>query len=334
MNRKQRMKLKKICLYIFLLFILLINEPFAQKKFLFDATKAETAGNADWVICAVNGSIPRSPAPDQSTITQYTLETYWTGALSSWGIDLVKLGYKVESLPPNTQITYGDVSNPQDLSNYDVFIIDEPNSPFNDFEKTAILYFVKNGGGLFMISDHNQSDRNNDGWDSPKIWNDLMTNNSVKSNPFGISIDLISFNDASTNVLNGSSDPLLNGPTGNVTNIKISAGTTFTLFPSLNSSVKGVIWKSGVVQNTNSVLCGYASFGSGKVVFIGDSSPADDGTGQAGNSLYPGWLGVANGDHRRLHLNASIWLAKKNVTSVFDEIDHPDFALSQNYPNP
>ncbi len=30
-------------------------------------------------------------------------------------------------------------------------------------EKTAVMKFVQNGGGLFLISDHTGTDRNNDG---------------------------------------------------------------------------------------------------------------------------------------------------------------------------
>jgi hypothetical protein len=55
-------------------------------------------------------------------------------------------------LPPGKAITYGNTSNPQDLSNYDVYIIVEPNIKYTTAEKTAILSFVQNGGGLFMIS--------------------------------------------------------------------------------------------------------------------------------------------------------------------------------------
>jgi hypothetical protein len=77
-------------------------------------------------------------------------------------------------LPYNGNITYGDSSNSQDLSNYKVFIVVEPNIKFTASEKTAMLSFVANGGGLFIVSDHNISDRNNDGWDSPAIWNDFL----------------------------------------------------------------------------------------------------------------------------------------------------------------
>ena len=163
----------------------------SQVKILYDATKAETAGSADWVIDADahdlgyssgpailgggNESDPqRLPTPDQSTVTSSTVETYWEGALSAWGIDMVKKGYYVETLPYNGSITYGNTSNVQDLSNYKVFIVDEPNIRFTAVEDTAIMQFVRNGGGLFMISDHEGSDRNNDGYDSPHIWQLFM----------------------------------------------------------------------------------------------------------------------------------------------------------------
>jgi hypothetical protein len=68
-----------------------------------------------------------------------------------------------KTLPYNGKITYGDSSNVQDLSNYKVYIIDEPNLKFTTAEANAFVNFVNNGGGLFMISDHDISDRNGDG---------------------------------------------------------------------------------------------------------------------------------------------------------------------------
>lgn len=136
---------------------------------------------------ARDGGIKRFPTPSQLNITTNTSETYWNSANSAWGIALAKLGHSVEQLPPIKSITFGNLSNEQDLNNYDLFIVAEPNIRYTSSEKTAILNFVNNGGGLFMISDHTRSVRNNDGYDSPAIWNDLMSNNNVSSNPFGVS---------------------------------------------------------------------------------------------------------------------------------------------------
>ena len=277
------------------------------KKFLFDASHAETAGNADWVLDVDGGVVPRFPTPAASGITSSTPETYWTAALSAWGVSLVKLGNSVENLPVGTAITYGNTSNPQDLANYSVYVVDEPNTLFTATEKAAIVNFVKNGGGLFMISDHTISDRNNDGYDSPAIWNDLMTNNGVQANPFGFSIDLTNISETTSNVLASSTNPILNGSQGAVTQLKYSNGATIT--QTSGSAATPLIWRSTSAQGSTNIMCASSTYGTGRVVVVADSSPADDGTGSPGNTVYPGWTEIAS--HAKLHLNASLWLAKQ-----------------------
>lgn len=276
------------------------------KKFLFDATKAETAGNADWVLDA-DSSPQRFPTPAQSNVTATTTENFWRGGLSSWGIALAKLGHTVETLPSGTAITYGG-TGVQDLKNYDVFVVDEPNTRFTAAEKTAILNFVINGGGLFMISDHTISDRNNDGWDSPAIWNDLMSSNTVQTNPFGITITLNNISETTSNRLSATTNPILNGSQGTVTQLKYSNGATMSINTTANATAQGLIWRGSSSQGTSNIMCATATFGTGRVVMIGDSSPADDGTGASGDILYPGWTELTS--HSRLHMNASLWLAK------------------------
>lgn len=309
----------------------------AQNKILFDATKGETAGNADWVIDADNFNLgvgssgpyiggneanpQRFPNPLQATISASTSESYWTGALSYWGIDCVKKGYSVETLPWNGLITYGVASNPQDLSNYKAFIVDEPNILFTASQKTAIINFVANGGGLLMISDHDVSDRNGDGFDSPHIWNDLMESNTVATNPFGITFDYADFSGTYSNIANLPGDPILHGTTGNVTQVKWSGGTTMTLNTTQNSSVKGVLFKSGTSGLTN-VLCAYGTYGAGKVAAVGDSSITDDGTGDTGDVLYDGYITDANGNHQRLLMNITNWLMNSSLSnSSFDSVN-------------
>jgi hypothetical protein len=277
-----------------------------QKKFLFDAKHQETAGNADWVIDEDNSTPQRIPTPAQSTITSSTSLTYWTGALSSWGISLVKLGHYVETLPNSGTISYGNAANAQDLANFDVFVICEPNSVFSSAEKTAMLQFVQNGGSLLMISDHIVSDRNNDGWDSPQIWNDFMTNNSVQSNPFGFSMDATNISQTSSNIAPAGTSPVLTGSQGNVTSIQFSNGGTMTLSPASNPNVKGLVWQTGSTGNSG-VMCATSTFGNGRVFMLGDSSCPDDGSGAPNNLLFNGW-GTAS--HSKLLLNASLWCAK------------------------
>ena len=281
--------------------------PTGGKKFLFDASHAETAGNADWVLDVDNGVVPRYPTPAASGITASTPETYWTAAISAWGVALVKLGHTVEQLPTGTAISYGNTANPQDLANYSVFVVDEPNVIFSAAEKTAIMQFVQNGGGLFMITDHIISDRNNDGYDSPQIWNDLMTNNTVKTNPFGFSINSDNIVENSSNVRTGT-NPIMNGSQGLVSQLSFHNGATMTLNPTANTSVQGLVWRSTAGQGNNLAMAASSTFGTGRVMIIGDSSPADDGTGSPGNTVYNGW--GENVSTPRLHLNASLWLAK------------------------
>src|SRR5713226_5789647 len=80
-----------------------------QKTVLFDAAHAQTAGNADWTLDEDScGTAQRFPTPDQSGITSSTAETYWSGGFSAMGVDLVKKGFHVESLPVGARISYND----------------------------------------------------------------------------------------------------------------------------------------------------------------------------------------------------------------------------------
>ncbi|BAP29726.1 hydrolase [Chryseobacterium sp. StRB126] len=321
----------------------------AQIKVLFDATKAETAGNADWVIDADTHNLKfsstgadttgtesnpqRIPTLAQSGITAATSETYWQGALSNWGIDLVRQGYVVETLPYNGNITYGNSSNPQDLSNYKVFVVVEPNIRFTASEKTAMLNFVANGGGLFMVSDHTISDRNNDGWDSPAIWNDFFTSNSIVNDPFGISFNLNNVSLASSNFAPANVNPaILNGPLGAPSQMKFSNGATMNLNKNNNSSVQGLIFTTGSsTSGTTNVMFATSTYGNGKICALGDSSVPDDGTGDSNDALYNGYTGDANGNHRPLLVNAVVWLATSSSLGVRDLTMKKEAMI---YPNP
>jgi hypothetical protein len=265
-------------------------------RVLFDDTKAETAGNADWIIST---AMPDPTAQNASPSS----ESDWTGALSSWGVTLQQSGYAPQTLPPSGAITYGDSGNAQDLSNYTAFVLPEPNVLFTVAEKTAVLQFVHAGGGLFMISDHNGSDRNNDGADSVKVLNDLMGT----SDPFGFSIDVLDISSDNPNV-HGPYDQVLDGPFGAVSGTIIRDGTTATLHPADNSAVKGEVFRTGSsASGTTGAAVVTSTYGSGRVAYWGDSSTIDDGTGQSGNTLYDGWNDPAGSD-AALALNATAWL--------------------------
>ncbi len=316
------------------------------KKFLFDATKYENAGSADWQIDAdgtVNVPIytggttletaaQRFPTPSYTGITATTPETYWKGGMSAWAVELVKRGHLVETLPAGTAITYGNTSNPQDLSNYDVYLIIEPNKLFTASEKTAIMNFVNNGGGLMIITDHtaattagtdangyNPSDRDGDGYDSPRVVNDLMTNNGINNNnPFGFTVDFVDISEKpTTKVYTGSNtnaQKLLGGLAGTASKLAFYNGATATITPSTNTTVQGLFWRMSATLGGNSgVMALLSTYGNGRIVFVGDSSPSDDGTGDTGDNLFNGWSGDSPSgftSHPALHLNATLWLAK------------------------
>lgn len=302
--------------YILLVALALsLSSLFGQKKILFDNTKNETASNADWII---DDDQP-IPSPAQSGIAQNSAETYWQGALSSWGVEMVKRGYYVETLPSSGSITYNDASNSQDLSKYDIFVVCEPNNPFSSSEKKAMIDFVQNGGGLFIVSDHAVADRDGDGWDALEVWNDFFAS---YSNPFGFTVDVgsnVSL-DPATNVANLPSNDILHGPAGDVDGLAFYNGATFTIDKNANPTAVGLVYYNGYSNTgTTGVMAVCATYGNGRVVAVGDSSVPEDETAHDNSHTYPGWYqpynaGNATGDDGVFMTNATIWLGLSQST--------------------
>jgi Phosphoesterase family len=268
---------------------------------LFDNDHAETAGNADWVISSSQPDpLGENPNPQK--------ETDWTGGISSWGVALQKTGrYSLET--STSALTYGSTSNSLDLSHFNALVLPEPNSLFSSSEKTAILTFVHNGGGLFMIADHSGSDRNNDGADSLHVLNDLMNNSGVGNDPFGIQFDDKTISKDYPNVDPNPTDPILQGSFGSGTTSLIDDGTTETINTSDNPNVVGVIYTSGTSPAANiNVFFARSSYGTGRVIAMGDSSAIDDGTCAAGNTCYNGWSDPG-AQNNILFPNGTEWLA-------------------------
>ena len=304
----------------------------ANAQVLFDATKAEMAGNADWVIDADQHNLgvstaamgsgqigggtesnpQRLPTPGYGSITSSSPETTWAGALSAWGISLVKAGYKPETLSYNQRITYGDSSNAQDLSHYKMYVVCEPQILFTASEKKAILNYVADGGSLFMIADHTSSDRNNDGKDSLQVWNDMMTNNGIKANPFGISFNSDNVTPASPFADSSASNLRTHGAFGTVTNFSYSSGCTMTISSAANSAVTADVWSSSA-KSASSVMFATSSYGFGRIAAAGDSSPFDDGTGDPNDTLFNGWDTT---NDKQLIMNASSWLLNNPAAGV------------------
>ena len=326
---------------IILVFVCLAANAHAA-RFLFDADHAESGNNADWVIDADAHNISwlnsgtfttssgnesnaqRIPTPPASGITASTPETYWEGAISAWAVDLVKRGHSVETLPAGTTLTW-NTANSQDLTNYDVVVIDEPDILFATSEKQALLNFVSHGGGLFMISDHVGSVRttgSGTGTDAVHVWNDFLSNNGVTNNPFGIifRISGTGTDSSGNNTFNRSitGNPILNGLVGVATNMAYFDGNEFQIDNTKNPTATSQMWFGAQSDSNN--LCGLASlrYGSGRVVVCGDSSCIDDGTGDPGDSsLYDGYTTDAGGVQHIWILNSSEWLATPSAAPSF-----------------
>lgn len=275
---------------------------------LFDNAHAETAGNADWIISTSQPDpLAQNPNPQ--------VETDWTGGISAWGVALQKTGRY--SLKTNTSaLTYGNSSNALDLSHFNELVLPEPNTLFTSSEKTAILNFVRNGGGLFMIADHNGSDRNNDGSDSLHIFNDLMSNNGAGNDVFGIQFDVLNISSENPSNDTPKGDPVLNGPFGVATGSIIRNGTTETINPADNPNVHGIIYRnSSSNTGTTGVFVAGSQYGLGRILAQGDSSAIDDGTCLSGNTCFNGWNDPAAQDSI-LFPNGTEWLAAGSSTAT------------------
>lgn len=247
-------------------------------KILFDLTKREDAGNSDWRI---------------------------DGGYSDYASALRGMGYTVSALT-GTSITSTA------LSGAEVLVIPEPQNPFSDSERAAITAFVQNGGGVFMISDHRISDRDNDGWDSPEVFNgwDGSTPSSVSTAlqksldsdaVFGLGHSFASsYSDPVYTATPIASHPIIAGTTStsdNVSSAGVYVGTSINVLR--GSALMGANGKTYLAANT---------YGNGRVVAWGDSSTFSDGTYSDGStSQYKNWTNLSNAN---LGKNVIRWLAK------------------------
>ncbi len=262
-----------LILVMFVAFTGAANSIRPAVKVLFDNAHAETAGNADWTIY---------------------------GAYSDFADRLRSVGFIVESHEKSDGLLTYEL-----LKNYKVLVLPEPNSPFKDAEVDAILKFIENGGGVFLIGDHTGSDRNHDGWDSPKIFN--------------VFAPKLGFYFAKKWV---SQAPVAGGRVeGFITRGVYRVGAWGATWLEIKDSKRVKAWiffKFKKQGKKPYVITG--TYGKGRFAAIGDSSPFDDGTGAPGNHLHDGWQTY---DHPQLAENVVRWLAgeddpKGNVEKIMN----------------
>lgn len=224
---------------------------------LFDNTHAEMAGNADWVI---------------------------DGGFSDMADDLAANGYRV------AELSEGPITR-EILDRCAVFVLPEPNTPLSSEEVQALHSFVHDGGGLFLIGDHEGADRNNNGWDAVRIFNAFCTG-------YGFEFDEKWFNDA----------PMTGAIRSTAIGFEVNqvGGWSATSLTVLDASRAEGHMDVSARHGGNPFVVS-ATYGQGRVAAIGDSSPFDDGTGNPGNRLHDGYNALGY-DFPQLSLNILDWL--------------------------
>jgi hypothetical protein len=79
-------------------------------------------------------------------------------------------------------------------------------------------------------------------------------------------------------------------------------------------------------------MAAHAVYGNGRVFFVGDSSPVDDGSAAPGNSsIFDGWAEAAGGDSLLL-MNATLWATRRDAPVLAVEPLSPRMLAP--FPNP
>ena len=276
----------------------------AFKRVLFDDAHRERAGSADGVV-DVSGRHPFPSVPVN--------ETDWSGQASSFGKALVDTGhFTVEQLPPFSRFTF-DAGTAQDLSNYAVLVMVEPSAPLSDDEARALVDFVLAGGGLLMVADHAESDRDGNGWDSVGVFNDVFTKTA---SPFGFTVANITYaQSGAIDSLNGQhTENLVDGGhpvTAGVTRLGMHKGGLFTVTGAPATVLVNAVPPGTTGYETGSPYVVAAEPGLGRVVAVGDSAIVNDGTDSHGKSDpgFDSWH-AATEQNALLFVNAVEWLAR------------------------
>ncbi|MFZ2956086.1 MAG: hypothetical protein WA705_04245 [Candidatus Ozemobacteraceae bacterium] len=230
-------------------------------KVLYDDTHGQTAGNADWIM---------------------------TGAYSDMCDMLKAQGFTLESLKA---VDPKGRMNSELLANYRGLILAEPNNSYAPEEQTAIVAWVQNGGGAFLIGDHGGADRDNDGVDAVKALNAFCPH-------FGFEFKGDFFYEAPLTGPANSTHPVMFG----VRAVGAWAASTFTILRSPEAQAVGLIESR---RNKGPYVVA-SLVGKGRVVAIGDSSPFDDGTG-SGGMLHDSYDSFVY-SHPQIAFNAMTWV--------------------------
>ncbi len=299
-----------------------VNEN-AGKKVLFDNSHGQTAGAADWVI---------------------------DGGFSDFGNALANDGYYVKELRKTTPFTYDD------LKEYNVFVIAEPQIPFKTSEQAALKQYVETGGSIFFVGDHYNADRNKNRWDGSEVINGYrrgafedpakgmstdernseamqnITSSDWLSDNFGVRFRYNALGDINANIVVPADQAF--GITEGVSAVAMHAGSTLAITDP--EKAKGIVylpktnakWNNAVdqgVYNGGGIEEGpyvaVSKLGAGKAAFIGDSSPVEDASPkylrEETGTRKTTYDGFKEADDAVLLVNTVNWLAtQENYTSL------------------
>lgn len=260
------MEVKYLFIFLFsMLFIItssgILSADTLKGNILFDSGHAQDAGNADWLI---------------------------QGGYSDFADLLSKHGYDVhESQEPLTL---------EVLQLYDVLVIPEPNNLFSDIEQNAIIEYIQNGGSVFFIGNHLEADRNRNGTDAVRIFNQFVDQLGFR------------FEDANIMEANLSAEPVKgeykkHPITYKINEMAIWSGTSIEILEP--DKVSGLIFF--YKWNYGQPALAFGNHGQGKFVAVGDSAIFDDGSGtKPHENLHKG---IIEYDHKQLALNIINWLS-------------------------
>lgn len=290
---------------------------------MFDNSHGQTAGAADWVI---------------------------DGGFSDFGNALANDGYDVKELRKTTPFTYDD------LKEYNVFVIAEPQIPFKTSEQAALKQYVETGGSIFFVGDHYNADRNKNRWDGSEVINGYrrgafedpakgmstdernseamqnVTGSDWLSDNFGVRFRYNALGDINANIVVPADQAF--GITEGVSAVAMHAGSTLAITDP--EKAKGIVylpktnakWNNAVdqgVYNGGGIEEGpyvaVSKLGAGKAAFIGDSSPVEDASPkylrEETGTRKTTYDGFKEADDAVLLVNTVNWLAtQENYTSL------------------
>lgn len=299
----------------------------AGKKVLFDNSHGQTAGAADWVI---------------------------DGGFSDFGNALANDGYYVKELRKTTPFTYDD------LKEYNVFVIAEPQIPFKTSEQAALKQYVESGGSIFFIGDHYNADRNKNRWDGSEVINGYrrgayedptkgmstdernsaamqdVTSTDWLSDNFGVRFRYNALGDINANIIVPANQAF--GITEGVSAVAMHAGSTLAITDP--EKAKGIVylpktnakWNNAVdqgVYNGGGIEEGpyvaVSKLGAGKAAFIGDSSPVEDASPkylrEETGTRKTTYDGFKEVDDAMLLVNTVNWLATQENYTKLSEVN-------------